>query len=249
MIKKTLKFALIALIWLAVWQGAAMLVASPLLLPTPLAVAKMLIELCATSDLYITLIYSFARIILGLLLGVTVGILGGILTASSRLAKDFLSPLLAVIKSTPIASFIILILLWLDRNSVPVVISTLVVLPVVWANVEAGILNTDKALLEMASAYKMTRFSKIKHIFVPSVIPFFTASLNSSLSLAWKAGVAAEALILPVLAIGTRIFEAKYNLETVDLFAWTVVVVILSVIIEKVAHALTAKLAKKEAAR
>ena len=168
---------------------------------------------------------------------------------SSNLARDFLSPLLAVIKSTPIASFIILILLWLDRNSVPVVISTFVVLPVVWANVESGILNTDKALLEMASAYEMTRFSKIKHIFVPSVMPFFTASLNSSLSLAWKAGVAAEALILPVVAIGTEIFEAKYSLETVDLFAWTVVVVILSIIIEKVAHHLSARLSKKEAAR
>ena len=249
MIKKILKFMLIALIWLAVWQVAAMLVGSPLLLPTPIAVAKRLFELCATSDLYLTLITSFARIALGLMLGVTVGILGGILTANSKLAKDLLSPLLAVIKSTPIASFIILILLWLDRNSVPVVISTLVVLPVVWANVEVGILNTDKALLEMASAYKMTKFSKIKHIYVPSVAPYFSASLNSSLSLAWKAGVAAEALILPVLAIGTRIFEAKYNLETVDLFAWTVVVVILSAIIEKLAHLLTARLAKKEATR
>lgn len=249
MIKKTLKFFLIALIWLAVWQVAAMLVGSPLLLPTPFAVAKRLFELCATSDLYLTLITSFARIALGLLLGVTVGILGGILTANSKLAKDLLSPLLAVIKSTPIASFIILILLWLDRNSVPVVISTLVVLPVVWANVEVGILNADKALLEMASAYKMTKISKIKHIYAPSVAPYFIASLNSSLSLAWKAGVAAEALILPVLAIGTRIFEAKYNLETVDLFAWTVVVVILSAIIEKLAHLLTARLAKKEAAR
>ena len=95
----------------------------------------------------------------------------------------------------------------------------------------------------------MTICAKIKHIFIPSVMPYFTASLNSSLSLAWKAGVAAEALILPVLAIGTRIFEAKYNLETVDLFAWTVVVVILSVIIEKAARILTAMLAQKEASR
>lgn len=249
MIKKTLKITLIALIWLAIWQVAAMIVASPLLLPPPWAVAKRLCDLCTTSDLYLTLISSFARIAFGLLLGVTVGILGGILTAGSKLAKDLLSPLLAVIKSMPIASFIILILLWLDRNSVPVVISTLVVLPVVWANVEVGILNTDNALLEMANAYKMTKFSKIKYIYAPSVAPYFTASLNSSLSLAWKAGVAAEALILPVLAIGTRIFEAKYNLETVDLFAWTAVVIILSVIIEKLAHILTSRLAKKEAAR
>ena len=101
----------------------------------------------------------------------------------------------------------------------------------------------------MASAYKMTKFSKIKQSYAPSVAPYFTASLNSSLSLAWKAGVAAEALILPVLAIGTRIFEAKYNLETVDLFAWTVIVVLLSAIIERLAHLLTARLAKKEAAR
>lgn len=249
MIKKTLKISLITLIWLGIWQGAAMIVKSPLLLPSPIEVLIRLIKLGVTKELYITLLSSFARIFAGLLLGIVIGVLGGTVSARYKLIKDFLSPLLAVIKSTPIASFIILILLWLDRNSVPMVISTLVVLPVVWANVESGILNTDKALLEMAGAYKMTICAKIKHIFIPSVMPYFTASLNSSLSLAWKAGVAAEALILPVVAIGTEIFEAKYNLETVDLFAWTVVVVILSVIIEKLARLITTRLAKGEAAR
>ena len=150
MIKKALKYSLITLIWLGVWQCAAMIVKSPLLLPSPIAVLIRLIELCGTKTLYITLLSSFARIFVGLLLGIVIGVLGGAASARYKMIKDFLSPLLAVIKSTPIASFIILILLWLDRNSVPVVISTLVVLPVVWANVESGIINTDKALLEMA---------------------------------------------------------------------------------------------------
>ena len=167
MIKKVLKYLAITLIWLCLWQVAAMIVSSPLLLPTPIAVAARILELCATSALYITLLSSFARIILGLIIGVALGVVGGTVTARHRLAKEFFAPVLAVIKSTPIASFIILILLWLDRDSVPVVISLLVVLPVVWSNVEAGILNTDKALLEMARAYKMRRGAMIKHIYLP----------------------------------------------------------------------------------
>ena len=245
MIKKVLKYLAITLIWLCLWQVAAMIVSSPLLLPTPIAVAARILELCATSALYITLLSSFARIILGLIIGVALGVVGGTVTARHRLAKEFFAPVLAVIKSTPIASFIILILLWLDRDSVPVVISLLVVLPVVWSNVEAGILNTDKALLEMARAYKMRRGAMIKHIYLPAIAPYFAASLNSSLGLAWKAGVAAEALILPAVAIGTRIYEAKYNLETIDLFAWTVLVIILSVVIEKLALALLRKVTSR----
>ena len=106
-------------------------------------------------------------------------------------------------------------------------------LPVVWSNVESGIISTDKALLEMADTYKMTKLAKLRHVYAPSALPYFTASLRSSLGMSWKAGIAAEALILPTISIGKMIFQSKYNLETVDLFAWTVVVIILSVVIEK----------------
>ncbi len=245
MIKKLLKYTLVTLIWLGIWQVAAMAVSESLLLPSPVEVAKRLCALCLTKELYSALLSSFLRIFSGLLLGVILGVGGGILTARYKIARDFFSPALAVIKSTPIASFIILILLWLDRDSVPVIVSLLVVLPVVWSNTEMGILSTDKGLLEMARVYKMRRSALIKHIYSPAVAPYFAASLNSSLGLAWKAGVAAEALILPAVAIGTRIFEAKYNLETVDLFAWTVIVIILSVIIEKIALALLKKATKR----
>lgn len=245
MMKKALKYALIAMVWFGLWQLISMAVGHDLLFPAPWAVAVRLGELVITLDFYKTIGLSLLRIVAGIVIGTLIGALGGILTAFSKLARDFFAPALAVIKSTPVASFIFLIVLWISRDLAPLIIAAMIVTPVVWTNVEVGILNTDKALLEMASVYKMTRSSKIKHIYLPSIAPYFFASLRASLGMAWKAGIAAEVLLVPVISIGKMISDAKVYFETVDLFAWTVVVIILSVIIEKLMVVLFSALAKK----
>ena len=233
MTKKIIKYSIITLVWLGIWHIAAMIIDSALLFPTPIAVAMRLFELMLTSDFYKTVGLSLFRILIGMILGTLVGALGGLLTASSRFARDFFAPLLAVVKSTPVASFIILMVLWISRDVTPLIIALMMVTPVVWTNVETGILNTDKALLEMAKVYKMSRSATVKHIYLPSISPYFLAALKASLGMAWKAGIAAEVLLQPIVSIGKMISDSKILLETTDLFAWTVVVVILSVIIEK----------------
>ena len=234
MIKKIIKYSVISLIWIGIWQITAMIVGMELLLPTPWTVLLRLSELMLTLDFYKTVLYSLLRIILGMLAGTLIGVLGGTITALSSLAKDFFAPMLAVIKSTPVASFIILLVLWISRDSTPLIIAAMMVIPVVWSNVEAGIRNTDRSLLEMAKAYKMSVSAKIRHIYLPSIAPYFLTALRSSLSMAWKAGIAAEVLLEPIVSIGKMISDAKSYIETTDLFAWTVVVVMLSVIIEKI---------------
>ena len=233
MIKKILKYSIITVAWLAVWQILAMASGKDLLFPTPIAVAIRLFELIQAAEFYKIIAYSFLRILTGMLIGTLLGALGGILTAHSHTAKDFFAPPLAVIKSTPVASFIILLVLWVSRDLTPLIIALMMVTPIVWAGVETGILNTDKALLEMARAYKMSSAAKLRHIYLPSIAPYFLASLKSSLGMAWKAGIAAEVLLEPINSIGKMISDAKSYIETTDLFAWTAVVVILSVIIEK----------------
>ncbi len=243
--KKLLKYSLIALVWIGLWQLIAMAVGHELLFPAPWAVAVRLGELMVTLDFYKTIGLSLLRIVAGIAAGVAIGILGGILTAFSKLARDFFAPALAVIKSTPVVSFIFLIVLWISRDVAPLIVAAMIVTPVVWANVETGFLNTDKALIEMANVYKMSRSAKIKHIYLPSIAPYFFASLRASLGMAWKAGVAAEVLLVPVVSIGKMISDAKIYFETVDLFAWTVVVIILSVVIEKLMVVLFSAFAKK----
>ena len=220
------------LFWLGVWQLAAAAVGQELLLPGPAAVGRRLLELAAGAVFWQTALASLLRIFGGLLLGVALGALLAGLTAWVPLLDWVLTPAVKVVRATPVASFILLVYLWVERGRVPGLISALMVLPVVWGNVTRGIAETDPRLLELARAYGFGRGRTLRRIYIPSVLPYFASGCRTALGLAWKAGVAAEVLCRPRLAIGTRLYRAKITLETPDVFAWTVVVIALSFLLE-----------------
>jgi NitT/TauT family transport system permease protein len=156
-----------------------------------------------------------------------------IATCSSELLDALISPIIRIIRATPVASFIILALLWMGKDNVPILMSMLMVIPVVWENITAQYQATDRDLLEMAQAYKLSRWKKFRYIYVPSAFPGFLSGCLSAMGLAWKSGIAAEVLSQPKQAIGSNLYYSKLYLETPDLFAWTAVVVILSMCIER----------------
>ena len=220
------------LFWLGVWQLAAAAVGQELLLPGPAAVGRRLLELAAGAVFWQTALASLLRIFGGLLLGVALGALLAGLTAWVPLLDWVLTPAVKVVRATPVASFILLVYLWVERGRVPGLISALMVLPVVWGNVTRGIAETDPRLLELARAYGFGRGRTLRRIYIPSVLPYFASGCRTALGLAWKAGVAAEVLCQPQNAIGTQIYNTKYYLETPSLFAWTLVVIALSFMLE-----------------
>jgi len=219
--------------WLGVWALCAALVGRELLLPSPCQVLRRFLALAATGAFWLTVGTSILRVLTGILCALLLGVLAAILTESSPVCKALLSPLMALVKSTPVASFIILALIWLGRGVLPAFISALMVLPVVWANVSAGIAARDPLLLEMAQVFGFSRTRVLRDITLPTVLPFFRSALSSALGLGWKAGIAAEVLTVPQPSIGKMIFESKLYLETTDLFAWTLAVVLLSLLIER----------------
>lgn len=220
------------LFWLGVWQLAAAAVGQELLLPGPAAVGRRLLELAAGAVFWQTALASLLRIFGGLLLGVALGALLAGFTAWVPLLDWVLTPAVKVVRATPVASFILLVYLWVERGRVPGLISALMVLPVVWGNVTRGIAETDPQLLELARAYGFGRGRTLRRIYIPSVLPYFASGCRTALGLAWKAGVAAEVLCQPQNAIGTQIYNTKYYLETPSLFAWTLVVIALSFLLE-----------------
>ena len=148
-------------------------------------------------------------------------------------ADALLRPLLTVVKTTPVASFIILLLLWVGRDTLPAVIVVLMVLPVTWANVCAGIAAIDPQLREMGKVSGFSPLRAFRRLWLPTVLPHFLSACRSALGLGGKAGVAAEVLTVPRRSIGRMLYESKLNLETADLFAWTVTVILCSLVIEK----------------
>lgn len=233
LVKRLLKNCIIATFWLGLWAILAFAVKKPLLLPGPWTVLKRLFVLATTASFWTITGKTLLRIGIGLICAVFAGALLAGATCRFRLLRELLSPLLTIIQSTPVASFILLLLIWLGRDILPSVIVALMVLPVVWRNVTAGVQNTDKQLLEVAQIYWFPPLRTLYRVYLPSVSPYFFAACRTGLGLAWKAGVAAEVLTVPKQSIGQMLYESKLYWETADLFAWTVTVILCSLIIEK----------------
>ena len=231
---KFLTTTAVAAFWILIWYLAAARVGLELLLPGPAAVGKRFWQLLSESVFYETMGASLVRVTLGISQAVLAGVILAILTAKLKVASAIFSPLITVIKSTPVASFAILVALWLGREKLPVFVTLLIVLPVVWSNVETGIKQVDRGLLEMARVYRVSAPRRVLGIYVPSVTPYFQSAFKTSIGLAWKAGISAEVIVNTPSSVGQKLFESKAYFETVDLFAWTAAVVLLNLILDAI---------------
>ena len=236
--------------WLLVWQGASMALAAlwpngHLLLASPISAALRLGELAVTAAFWRAIGWSALRIIGGFLLSCCAASLLAVPASRWRWVQELLSPLVAVVKAVPVASFIILALVWLDSRSLSCFIAFLMVFPPVYLGVLEGIRQTDGKLLEMAKVFRVPLGRQVRAIYLPAVLPHFRTAVSLGLGLCWKAGIAAEVIGLPGGSLGERLYSAKVYFQTPDLFAWTAVIVAVSVVFEKLFLALVDALAGK----
>lgn len=220
-------------LWLLLWQGAAMAVGEELLLPGPGPVFSRMLSLLGEGDFWRSCGHSLGRIGAGFLLGVFFGCLLAAVSARFPLAGDFFAPVMAAVKSTPVASFVILALVWIKAGRMAVFISFLMVLPMVWQSVRQGIAAADPLLLEMAAVYRVPPLLRLRAVYLPAVRTHLLSALRVGLGFAWKAGIAGEVLAIAPGSIGGKLHDAKTYLEMPELFAWTGFIILLSVGLER----------------
>ena len=209
--------AAVTVFWIAVWEGLSRLIGEELLLPSPGTVAAEWLRLCTTASFWTAAALSLLRVLGGFAAALLCGSLLAMLTSRFRILRVLLAPLLHVVRAAPVASFIILALVWIRSGLLPLFISFLMVVPLVWDAVEQGIRQTDPALLEMARAYRLSRGQIFRHIRFPSVLPY----------------------------LGDYLYAAKMYLETPAVFAWTATAVLLSVGLTALLRRLTASLRRR----
>ena len=223
----------VAAFWVAVWAVTSLAIGQELLLPTPWLVAETLWHLMGSGKFWLAVGTSLLRVLGGFAAAVAVGSLLAVLTTRFRLLHTLLSPLLYVVRAAPVASFIIMAYVWIKVGVLPAFIAFLMVVPLVWENVRQGILHTDRGLLEMAQVFRFGRLRTLRAVRLPSVRPYLEAALTTGFGFAWKSGIAAEVICQPKLSIGQNMYAAKAYLETAEVIAWTVVVVLLSMVLEQ----------------
>ncbi len=220
--------------WILIWQLIYNRVGKDVIVPSPYNTWLKVKELVVTKEFWEITCDSVKRILLGYLCGVGIGLLLSVVTYISKFLYVLLKPLISIARATPVASLTIILIVWVTNQKVPLFIVGLMVFPIIWANTYEGIKNTDKKLLEMSRCFSVSVFKRLFHIYFPSVYPYFIAGASTALGLAWKSGIAAEILGSTQNSMGQQINDAKVMLDSEGKFAWTIVVVILSIIFERV---------------
>ena len=219
-----------------------------LLLASPVQAALRLFQLLPSAAFWQAAGNSSLRIFGGFLLSCALAALLAALAAGRPWLRDLLAPPVAAVKAVPVASFIILALVWLDAEALSLFISALMVFPPVYLNVLEGLRQTDPKLLALARVYRIPFRRRVWGVYLPQVLPYFRSAASLALGLCWKAGAAAEVIGLPEGTIGERLYTAKVYYQTPDLFAWTAVILALSAVFERLFLAAVDGLAGKAGA-
>ncbi|MGN1341074.1 MAG: ATP-binding cassette domain-containing protein [Oscillospiraceae bacterium] len=221
------------LFWLALWQVGAMLFDQKILLVTPLETAARLIQLVPSAEFWRSVGFSAARVLLGFALGLASGTLLALLAGKVRFVKTLFSPLISAVKAVPVASMTLLALVWVSSRNLSVLVSFLIALPIVYSNMLEGIESLDPKLSEMAELFRIPAGKRFTGIYLSQLLPYFRSASRLAMGLSWKSGAAAEIIGIPSGSIGEKLYESKIYLETADMFAWTITVVLLSWVSEK----------------
>jgi len=247
-----IKAAAAVVFWIVLWQALVLwldyksdMPTGNILVASPLETVKTLGMLAGTGEFWSAVGYSFVKIAGGFFLALFAGVLCAVLASAFDVVKVLLNPVLRLIKAVPVASFIILALFWLSSSkNLSILISFLMVLPVIYTNVLQGIESTEKEMLEMATVFRISMGKRIRYIYIPAVMPYFVSACSVGLGFCFKSGIAAEIIGLPDGSIGERLYDAKLYLLTEELFAWTVVIVLISVVFEKAVMLLVKAIAR-----
>lgn len=231
--KRLLLKIISVLLALILWQALAMIINKSLILPSPVSTAVKIGEIVCRTGFLRIMSTSLTRILFGFLIGTCAGCIFAALAGKYQTAEILLRPYITVAKSVPVVSFIVLALIWFSAKNISIFISCLVTLPVVYTNLLNGIHALDKDMEEMADVFRIPKAKKTVYVHLPQLRPYIISACTLAIGLSVKAGIAAELIGLPGKSLGEALYEAKIYFMTSELFAWTILIIIAGVILEK----------------
>lgn len=240
--KTKIRKVLIILFWLVVWEVVDRILNNGLVLSGPIDTLEALFHQVQQSDFWLTCGVSFGKIVVGFLMSFVIGFLLAFLAHKVQFIKELLAPIMSLLKTVPMVSFVIMLLIWVGNQELTIYLSFLIVLPMIYTSTLSGLESVDPQMLEMAKIYNLSWWKKFWYIERPAFMPYVISSAKVSLGMSWKSGIMAEVIGTPKPSIGRELYQAKSFLQTADFFAWTVVVIILSLIFEVIFMALIKQL-------
>ncbi len=225
---------LMVALWLMIWQIVSALTGLGFLFPGPVKVFLCLCGMLGKAETWAILFSTGKWVMAGVGIGIASGlVLGGIARLHPWVDAFFL-PVVEVMKSLPVATFIILVLMWTGSGRVAMFISMVVVFPLAYQGIGEAIGSLSAELDEVAAVYGIGWSRRLRFIVLPQCVPYLRTIVRSSVGMGFKSGVAAEVIGLTTGSVGGEMYLSKLYLEGDVLLAWGVLVVLAVVVVQAV---------------
>lgn len=221
-----------AVFWLAVWAFASLFLPN-MLFAGPVQTVQSLLLMVGDSSFWQSILFSLGKIAAGFVLAAVFGCLCAALCHRLVWLRVFLEPAVQIMKSVPVACFIVVALIWVRSAWISVLTSFFVVFPLFYINLTEGLACLDVKMLEMARVFRLSGGKRFRAVYLPGAAPYLLSACRIAVGMALKAGIAGEIIGLPAHSIGEQLYLSKLYLSTADLFAWTAVIILLSLALEK----------------
>ncbi|MBK0421417.1 ABC transporter permease subunit [Leucobacter sp. CSA2] len=230
---RRLRTAASAVLWLLIWELADRLIHNGLLLAGPVRTLQALATQVVRPEFWGIVGSSLGRIAAGFFAAVIGGAILAAIAHRQLWFQDLIAPLVAVVKSIPVVSFIVMLLIWFGGQAFTSWLAFLIVIPLVYTSMLAGLDAIPRGQLERARVFRVPALRQFWYLARPAFLPFLTSACKVGVGMSWRAGIMAEVFATTAGSIGKEMFTAKTFLDTPTLFAWTVVVMLLSVLFER----------------
>ncbi|MBN1183016.1 MAG: ABC transporter permease subunit [Bacteroidales bacterium] len=216
------------------WHLLSVLIPSGIGLPSPYITLKELIQTLCLKSTYISLVITILRGLLGFTIAFILAFLVGILSGLSPGFHVFLKPIILSIRSVPVISFLLLLLIWFKPGNVPVIIGILTMFPILSVNIIDGMKNVEKEYIQMCNVFCIPKARRIRDVYLPSILPFVFTGISNAMGFGWRAIIIGEVISQPEFGIGSTMQMAQLYLQIPKLIVWTILAIIISIIFEKV---------------
>lgn len=219
--------------FLIIWEGVALYIDNSLLFPRVSEIFLSLKNLVASRDFILILWNTLSRFFISIVFSLILAIIFSVASYRYEVISFLLFPFIIFLRAVPTIAIIIVVLIWSSVERVPIVVGMLILFPILYESILGGIKNVDKNLLKMSKVFKVPTKRVVRDIYIPSIYYSISSNIPSYIGLTFKVIIAGEVLSQESLSIGGEIFINKIYLESSNIFAWIIVVIVLNYFLEK----------------
>ena len=219
---------------ITIYGIAAFLLDRSFILPKLDEIVHSFFVIITSKDFISIVLVTLSRFLMGVLISFILALILATWAFYSPGFKAFMEPLYTLLKSIPNVTYIIVALLWLGRNGSVILVAFLAIFPILYNSILSSYENIDPELIEVTDLYPDGKLFKLWHVYLPLIKPGIILSLQNALTLALRVSVMAEILGQVSMGIGRAMNFAKINYLMADIFAWTIIIIIISALIDAI---------------